>query len=317
MRPLRIASRGSALALWQARHVASLLEAAHPGLVVDIHVLQTKGDRVTDAPLSAIGDRGLFTKEIDRAVVEEEADLAVHSLKDLPTAVEEGLAIGAVLEREDPRDALVVAPGRPRRLDALPAGASIGTSSLRRRAQLLERRPDLDVRDLRGNLDTRLRRAADADFDAVILAHAGIRRLGRADVVAEVLESPPWLPAAGQGALALSVRRDDDGTAARVAVLEHAPTRAATTAERTLLGALEGGCQIPIGALARLDGDRLHLDAFVAALDGSPFLRAAGDGDAARAADIGRRVADQLRERGADAVLEAIRRGTVPPAAAP
>lgn len=318
---LRIASRGSALALWQARHVKASLEALHPDVDVDIRILQTKGDRITDVPLARIGDRGLFTKEVDRAVVSGEADLAVHSLKDLPTLLDNGVALTAVMRREDPRDALVVAPGRPRSLDRLPAGAVVGTSSLRRRAQLRARRPDLDVVDLRGNLDTRLRRVADADFDAVLLALAGIRRLGRADEVAQALDAPGWLPAVGQGALAIVCRDDDHATAARLAPLEHGPTRTAVTAERALLRALEGGCQIPIGALARSDGDAFRIDAFVAGLDGTPFLaggeRFSGDEPGAAGA-AGERLAERLRAQGADRVLDEIRSGAgLPPSDAP
>ncbi len=303
---LTLASRGSALALWQARHVKALLEDLHDGLEVRIEIIQTKGDRITDVPLAMIGDRGLFTKEVDRAVQSGEADAAVHSLKDLPTVLDDGLALGAVLVREDPRDALVVAPGVPRSLERLPRRAVVGTSSLRRRAQLMALRPDLEVRDLRGNLDTRLRRVADGDFDAVLLAYAGIRRLGRADAVAEVLDAPAWLPAAGQGALAIAVREGDDATRTLLAPLDHPDTRTAVAAERALLRGLEGGCQIPIGALTVEDPDGRRLHAFVAGLDGSPFLADSEPvGDDAVAS--GERLAERMRADGAEAILEEVR----------
>ncbi len=304
---LRIVSRGSALAMWQARHVGSRLESLHPECTIEIRVVQTKGDRITDVPLARIGDRGLFTKEVDRVILDGEADLAVHSLKDLPTTLDDGLRLAAVMEREDPRDALVVAPGRARMLARLPAGAVVGTSSLRRRAQLRATRPDLEVRDLRGNLDTRLRRVADGDFDAAILAVAGIRRLGRDDEVAQALDAPDWLPAVGQGALAIVATDAAAEVLDALAPLDHPPTRAAVAAERALLRRLEGGCQIPIGALARPAGDAMELHAFVAGLEGEPFLRGSRRFDAADAAAAGEAVAEELREQGADGILAGIR----------
>lgn len=304
---LRIASRGSALALWQAEHVKARLEAAHPGLSVEIEVVRTTGDRITDVPLSRIGDKGLFTKEVDGALLDGRAHLAVHSLKDVPTRLEEGLALGAIAEREDPRDALVVAPGRPRTLAELPAGARVGTSSLRRRSQLLHTRRDLVVDDLRGNLDTRLARVAGGEYDAVILAHAGILRLGRSDAVASLLGPPEWLPAVGQGALAVAIRAADDETRAAVAMLDHTATRQATTAERAFLRRLEGGCQVPIGALAEVVGERLRLQGLVAALDGRTVLRGEREGDPADAEAVGDGLAAQLLEEGAGVILERIR----------
>ncbi len=302
---LRLGSRGSALALWQARHVKARLEEAHAGLQVEIVILRTTGDRITDVPLSRIGDKGLFTREIDRAMVDAEIDLAVHSLKDVPTRLADGLALGAVLEREDPRDALLASGDVG--LTDLPAGATVGTSSLRRRAQLLHLRPDLRVEDLRGNLDTRVQRLRDGRYDAVLLALAGLRRLGLEDAVTERLSPPRWLPAVGQGALGVAIRAGDDATAALVAGLEHPETRAATTAERALLRSLEGGCQVPIGALARIDGDRLALDAFVASLDGTELLRGSIAGQPADADALGVALAARLLERGADAILAVVR----------
>lgn len=307
MKVFRLASRGSALALWQAEHVKALLEAAHDGLRVEIEVIRTTGDRITDVPLARIGDKGLFTKEVDGAVLEGRAHAAIHSLKDVPTALPEGLALGAILEREDPSDALVVAPGRPTRLRDLPSGAKVGTSSLRRRSQLLHARSDLKVEDLRGNLDTRLGRVADGGYDAVILALAGIRRLGREETVASVLGPPDWLPAVGQGALAVAIAAEDEDTTALVRILEDGDTRRATTAERALLRRLEGGCQVPIGALAEVVGGRLRLRALVASLDGRSLVRGEIEGEPGTAEAMGRTLAEELLERGADAILERIR----------
>jgi len=304
---LRLGSRGSRLALWQAEHVKRRLEAAHPGLKVEIRILHTTGDRITDVPLARIGDKGLFTKEIDRAVVGGEVDAAVHSLKDVPTRLADGLAIGAVLEREDPRDVYIPAADAAQSLEALPAGATVGTSSLRRRAQLLHLRPDLIVRDLRGNLDTRMKRLAEGGYDAIILARAGVRRLGFEDAVSQVLEPPAWLPAVGQGALGIAIREDDDATRELVAPLQHAETAAATAAERAFLRALEGGCQIPIGALASIDAGRIVLHGFVAGVDGSPFLRGELEGSAEDAESVGTALARRLLDQGAGGILDAIR----------
>ncbi|HSL68869.1 MAG TPA: hydroxymethylbilane synthase, partial [Longimicrobiales bacterium] len=303
---LRIGSRGSALALWQAEHVKSLLTALDSSVQVDITVIHTTGDKITDVALSKIGDKGLFTKELDRAINEAQVDLAVHSLKDVPTALADGLELSAVLERVDPRDALVVAPGRPKSLRALPAGARIGTSSLRRRAQLLALRGDLVIEDLRGNLDTRLKRVADGRYDAALLAAAGLNRLGFADRVAQLLDPPEWLPAVGQGALGITTRADDRRTSDFVRQLEHSATRACTTAERSLLAVLEGGCQIPIGALGVMRG-QLTLHALVASIDGREVVRGSRAGSPADAEDIGAALAADLLARGAQPILQALR----------
>lgn len=306
-RSFRLGSRGSALARWQATHVEDRLASAHADLSVTIDFIRTTGDRVTDVPLARIGDKGLFTKEIDLAVLDGRVDAAVHSLKDLPTVLGPGLALAAILEREDPRDALIPAPGRPATLAKLPAGACVGTSSLRRRSQLLASRPDLRVDDLRGNLDTRLGRLADGDYDAAVVAFAGVRRLEREDAVGEVLDAPDWLPAAGQGAVALVVRDDDSSARELLAPLDHDGTRSATTAERAFLRALEGGCQIPIGALARPRDGGLLLHGFVGSLDGRQLLRAQLVGEADRPAALGQSLANRLREQGAGAILRDIR----------
>ncbi|MEJ2215863.1 MAG: hydroxymethylbilane synthase [Gemmatimonadota bacterium] len=304
---LKIASRGSTLALWQAEHVKARLEAEHGDLRVQIAIQHTTGDRITDVPLARIGDKGLFTKEVDRAVLDGAADLAVHSLKDVPTVLEAGLDLGAITRREDPRDAVVFGPGPVSSLDDLPPGARVGTSSLRRRAQLLDRRPDVIVEDLRGNLDTRLRRVAEGDFDAAILALAGIRRLGREEAVGQVLDAPGWLSAVGQGALAIAIRADADSTRALVAVLDHAETRTAVTAERAFLNELEGGCQVPIGAVARVQDQTLTLHGLVASLDGHDVVRGELSGSSTDPEGVGRALARRLADAGATEILDAIR----------
>jgi hydroxymethylbilane synthase len=317
---LRLASRGSELALWQARHVEQRVRAAIPAVQVELVIVRTTGDRIADVPLARIGDTGLFSKEIDLAVLEGLADAAVHSLKDVPTEDAPGLAIAAVLQREDPRDAYLPAHGRARRLDTLPTGARVGTSSLRRRCLLLSRRPDLVVEDLRGNLDTRLEQLRRGDYDAAILALAGVRRLGREDAVAEVLDAPAWLPAAGQGALAVVTRADDASTLAAMAALDHEKTRKEVIAERTLLRRLHGGCQIPIGALASVTGGSLRLDGFAGSVDGREVVRGWITGDATDPVALGEALARTLEEKGARAIIDEVRRMTtaaLPRASAP
>lgn len=312
---LRLATRGSTLALWQANHVRDRLRASEPALEVELVVLRTTGDRVTDVPLSRIGDRGLFTKEVDEAVLDGRADAAIHSLKDVPTRLEAGLRLAAVLGREDPRDAFVPGAGMPPRLTDLPAGATVGTSALRRRAQLRALRPDLEVVDLRGNLDTRIEKLSAGELDGAILALAGLRRLGREDVVGEVLDPPAWLPAVGQGALALISGGEP---APALTALDDPPTRAAVTAERAFLRSLEGGCQVPIGAWAVSDDDgRVRMHGLVAALEGEPMLRTDGEGAAVEAAELGQELAERLLARGAGALLRAVRGTDGPPLAAP
>jgi hydroxymethylbilane synthase len=305
---LRVGTRGSRLALWQADHVAARLRARQPGLAVETVVITTKGDRVVDTALSRVGDKGLFTRELEEALRDGRIDVAVHSLKDLPTALPPDLAIGAILEREDPRDALV---GRaPGGLAGLPRGARVGTSSLRRRAQLLERRPDLRIVDLRGNVPTRLAKVERGDCDAAVLALAGLRRLGLEAAVAAALEPQELLPAVGQGAIAVQSRAGDRRVGPWLSALDHTPTRLATLAERAFLARLEGGCQVPIGAFAALAEGRLHLRGLVADVDGSVVLRgalAAAVADEPAATRLGERVADQLLAAGATAVLARVR----------
>lgn len=301
MKPLVIATRKSPLALWQASFVARALESF--GRKVELLPLVTQGDRILDAPLSRVGGKGLFVKEIEEALLGGRADLAVHSLKDVPTKLPDGLVLGAILEREDPRDALC-APAH-RTLESLPAGARVGTSSLRRRAQLLALRPDLRVVEIRGNVGTRMSKL-EGEVDAVILAAAGLRRLGLEDRITEVIAPEALLPAVGQGALAVEIREGDDETAALVRRLEHADTRDAVRAERALLARLEGGCQIPLAAHAEVEGDRLRLRARVGRVDGSLLLEAEGEGTRAEAEAIGVRAAEELLARGADEILASL-----------
>jgi hydroxymethylbilane synthase len=292
---LVIASRGSQLALWQARWVADQLSTAgHP---CRIEIIKTTGDKITDVPLAKVGTKGLFTKEIEEALLDGRADLAVHSLKDLPTELPEGLVLVAVPRREDPCDAVV-----GRTLADLPLGAKVGTSSLRRAAQLRQLRPDLQVESVRGNLDTRLRKLDEGQYEAILLAAAGLKRLGWGDRIAEILPPERMCPAVGQGALAIEARAGFE----TAAVLDHADTHIAVTAERAVLAALGGGCQVPIGAYSTVAEGRVRLLAIVAAPDGGLVVRAEGEGPAADAADIGARVAADLLERGAREILRAV-----------
>jgi hydroxymethylbilane synthase len=308
LKPIRIVSRGSALARWQSRSVAELLGTRRDAPEVQLVEVQTTGDRITDVPLARIGGRGLFTKEVDDVLLRGEGELAVHSLKDLPTAIPEGLTIAAVLAREDPRDALLVAPGMPRRMARLAPGARVGTSSLRRRALLGSVRPDLRAVELRGNLDTRIERLERGDFEAILVAAAGVRRLGLGARIAESLSPPGWLPAVGQGALALVCRTDDDATLRLAATLAHPETERVTRAERGFLAHLEGGCQVPIAGLATLQEGRLRLLGCVASLDGTTLLRAGRTGGEGDPAALGREVAEELLRQGAAELLEEVRR---------
>ena len=303
----RIASRGSALALWQAEHVAERLRVAHPGLAVEIEVIRTVGDRVTDVPLAQIGDKGLFTKEVDNVVLGGEADAAVHSLKDLPTRIEPGLRLGAVLPRADPRDVLLFADPSHRSLDDLPQGASVATSSLRRRAQLLAHRSDLRTPDIRGNVDTRLAAVRDGRHDALVLAAAGLIRLGLEDEIGAFLDPPEWLPAVGQGALAVTIADASSAAGDVVGALEHPDTLNSVTAERAFLRRLEGGCQVPIGALARVSEGALELRGLIASLDGSRIVRGERAGPVHEGAAIGKALAEALLAAGGREILAGVR----------
>jgi len=293
---LRIGTRGSALALWQAEHVKGRLEAL--GHDVELSVITTTGDRLLDRRLESVGGKGAFLKEIEEALLAGEVDLAVHSLKDVPTVLPAGLSLGAILERADPRDALL--SSGPRLLD-LPAGATVGTTSLRRQAQLRALRPDLILADLRGNVDTRIRRLREGAFDAILLAMAGLTRLGRTDEVTEALDPRQFVPAPGQGAIALECRDDDAAAREAVAPLDDPPSARAVTAERAFLAALGGGCNVPLGAHAFAADGRLDLVGFVAEAGGPGFVRGERRGSDPRA--VGRALADDLLSRGARALL--------------
>jgi hydroxymethylbilane synthase len=295
---LVIASRGSQLALWQARWVqARLIEF---NLESRIEIIKTTGDKITDVPLAKVGTKGLFTKEIEEALLDGRADLAVHSLKDLPTELPAGLVLAAVPTREDPRDAILGC-----RLNDLKPGATVGTSSLRREAQLRYKRQDLRVESLRGNLDTRLRKLQEGRYDAIVLAAAGLKRLGWESHIAEILPPEVMCPAIGQGALALETRESGAGRDA-CAPFDHPATRAAITAERAVLATLGGGCQVPIGANASLCEGRLHLRAIVAAPDGSQLVSAESEASSNEAESLGRSLATELLQKGARPILDAV-----------
>jgi len=301
---LVIASRGSQLALWQARWVAG--ELAAYGHECRIEIIKTTGDKITDVPLAKVGTKGLFTKEIEEALLEGRADLAVHSLKDLPTELPAGLELAAIPPREDPYDALV-----GKRLADLPEGARVGTSSLRRSAQLRKLRPDLAIESVRGNLDTRLRKLDEGQYDAILLAAAGLKRLGWQARIAETLPADVMCPAVGQGALAIETRAVGKGMDA-CRVLDDAQTRAAVLAERGLLSALGGGCQVPIGAHATVGGERLRLLGVVASPDGAEQVRGEAEGPIGEADRIGRELGADLLARGGRAILEEVYSAATP-----
>jgi hydroxymethylbilane synthase len=298
---VRIATRRSPLAKWQANHVADLLRQKEPGLEVRLHELVTRGDKILEVPLAQVGGKGLFVKEIEDALIAGDAEIAVHSMKDLPALLAEGLSIGAVPVREDPRDALC--SPRWKTLDKLPRGGRVGTSSLRRSAQLKALRPDLQMEVVRGNVQTRLDKASQG-LDAVVLAYAGLRRLGLDGQATQVLSPEEMLPAVAQGALALEARTSDAVTMKRLAALEDADTRHRVEAERGFLARIEGGCQVPIAGHATVAGGQLHLRALVASLDGTRIIRGERRGPVAQARALGVALAEELLGRGADAILK-------------
>ena len=303
---LRIATRKSPLAMWQAEFVRDQLLAAHPGLTVEIVGMTTQGDKILDVPLAKIGGKGLFTKELEQRMLIGEADLAVHSLKDVPMQLPEGFALGAIMARHAPTDAFV--SNRFERFEDLPEGAVVGTSSLRRKAQLKHLRPDLDIRDLRGNVNTRLAKLDAGDYDAIILATSGLQRLGMAERIRHELSPEVSLPAVAQGALGIEILAEDTDTAALVAVLNDADTADCVRAERAMNRRLEGGCQVPIGGYAVLEGDTLWLRAFVGNLEGTTLIRAEGRAPREESESLGERVAEQLLAQGAGAILDDIYR---------
>jgi hydroxymethylbilane synthase len=305
---IRIGTRSSALALWQTHFIKSKLEEIHRSIAVEVVHIKTKGDKILDAPLSKIGDKGLFTKELETALLEDRIDIAVHSLKDVTTVLPEGLTLGAVTEREDIRDVFIAHPKKNYTgMDELPQGATIATGSLRRKCQLLAYRPDIRIEDIRGNINTRMEKLDASDWDGMLLASAGLLRMGWHDRMTQVIDPKILLPAVGQGALAIEMRIDDHNTGGLLKPLEDYQTRQCTTAERTLLRRLEGGCQIPIGAWARISEGTLYLDAVVGSLNGDTIVRGKRSGRPEDAEAIGTGLAEELLENGAAGILATIR----------
>lgn len=296
-----IGTRGSQLALWQANWVKSELERLHTGLSCELLVIKTKGDKILDVPLAKVGGKGLFVKEIEEALLDGRIDMAVHSMKDMPADLPAGLKIGAIPEREDPRDALVSKNGLT--FEKLPMGARVGTSSLRRSAQLLAKRPDLQIETLRGNINTRLKKVTEGDLDAIILAAAGLKRLGMGEHITECLDPSIMLPAVGQGALCIESRENDERIDAALTPLNHPATRVTVLAERAFLNTLEGSCQIPVGAFAETDGKSLTLRGLVAEVDGSRLLMETDSAENGQNEALGVSVAERLKEAGAAEIL--------------
>jgi len=302
---ITIGSRGSELALWQAKWVKSQLQSIYRRLEVELRIIRTTGDKILDTALSKIGDKGLFTREIEQQLLAGQIDLAVHSLKDLPTEQPKGLRIAAVTSREDPADVLVSKNNLT--LEQFPKGAVVFTGSLRRKAQLLHIRGDLVIQDIRGNVSTRLDKFGRSGAQALIMAGAGLKRLGLNDIISQRLEPVEFLPACGQGALAIEIRSDDNDTAELVGPLNDADSFATTTAERRVLAELEGGCQVPVGAYGEFRDKDLFLRAIIADLDGTMLLSAQANGPADQPEELGRKVADELLDKGGRKILDNIR----------
>jgi hydroxymethylbilane synthase len=301
---IRIATRKSPLAMWQAEHVAAELRGAHPGLEVEILGMSTQGDKILDTPLAKIGGKGLFVKELEQGMLAGSADIAVHSMKDVPVELPEGLHLPVIMQREDPRDAFV--SNTYKGLDELPQGGCVGTSSLRRQCQIGERRPDLKIAPLRGNVNTRLRKLDGGEFDAIILASAGLKRLGFAERITSYIDAGQSLPAIGQGAIGIECRSDDERVNALIATLHHEETAVCVRAERAMNHRLMGGCQVPIGGFAVLEGERLQLRGLVGEPDGSHIIRAEIAGPAADAERLGTELAEELLAKGAEPILKAL-----------
>lgn len=301
---LIIGTRQSLLAMWQSNYIAGRLREEYPGCEVTLKKIVTKGDRILDVPLAKIGGKGLFTKEIEQELLDGTIDLAVHSLKDMPTVLPEGLCLTAITERANVGDAFV--SNKYNSIEELPEGSVLGTSSLRRRAQLLARRPDLKIVDLRGNVDTRLKKLDEGQMDAIILAAAGLTRLGHADRIKEIIPQSYCLPAVGQGALAIECRTDNFKVRQMLDFLNDTATKQATDAERAFLGLLEGGCQVPIGVHAEVNEGRIAMEAVIASLDGSTVLRDTAEGNAADAVTLGRTLGQKMLDNGGREILAAI-----------
>ncbi len=299
---LRIATRKSPLALWQAEHVKAGLQRAHPGLKVELVTMSTQGDRILDTPLAKIGGKGLFVKELEQGMLEGRADIAAHSIKDVPMEFPDGLFLATIMQREEPCDAFV--SNQYDTLEQLPEGAVVGTSSLRRKCQLLAKRPDLDIRDLRGNVNTRLAKLDAGDYDAIVLACAGLLRLDMAERIQQRISADWILPAVGQGAIGLEARADDEDTLALLAPLHHADSADRILAERALNERLQGGCQVPIASHAVLEGDQLWLRGLVGETDGSRIIFSEARGPRKQAEQLGQQLADDLLANGAREILD-------------
>ena len=301
---IRIGTRASALALWQAEWVKAELEKKYPGMTVSLTKIKTTGDKILDVPLAQVGGKGLFVKEIEEAMLANEIDIAVHSMKDVPTMFPDGLHLSCITKREDARDALLTRNNM--KFKDLPQGATIGTSSLRRQAQLMSVRPDFKIMQLRGNVDTRLRKLKEGQFDAIILAAAGVRRLGLAENVSEYLDPAISLPAIGQGALGIECRVDDRELNDLIAFFNHQDTRTCVTGERALLRRLEGGCQVPIACYGQMVNGKLHLIGLVGSVDGKRIIKETIEGEAGKAEKLGVTLAEKLLSKGADVILREV-----------
>ncbi len=304
-KPIIVGSRGSKLALTQTNWVISELKKLNPGVEFEIKKISTSGDKITDVPLSRLGGVGVFTKELEVALIKEKIDLAVHSAKDIPTEVSEKLTLGAMPKRVDPSDVLISAKNVT--LERLPGNARIGTSSLRRKAQLLALRPDFEIVDLRGNLDTRLKKLEADDLDGIIVAHAGLIRIGYTGQISEIIPFEIMLPAVGQGSLGIEIRKDDERINKILSKMDDLHTRIAVEAERALLAKLQGGCQVPIGAHAKVLNDEVHLEAVICTLDGERTIRDSHKGPANQAAAVGNELAQRMLDNGGDKILQEIR----------
>ncbi len=303
--PIRIGTRGSKLALWQANWTKSFLEKKFPSTPIEITIIKTQGDKILDVPLAKVGGKGLFVKEIEEALLTGRIDIAVHSMKDMPADIPEGLCIGAIPQRENPVDVFISRNGKP--FKEMPAGSVIGTSSLRRGAQLRHARPDMVIQPIRGNLDTRLKKLASENFDALVLAAAGVIRLNLEHQITEYLDATVMLPAIGQGALCVEARTDDPAVGPMVATMDHAPTRAVVAGERAFLKRLEGGCQVPIAGHGTISDQTFTLIGLVADVDGAKVIKGEKSGPIASSETIGIDLAEELLARGADHILEQLK----------
>jgi len=301
---IKIGTRASLLAVTQSSMIKDFIEKQHPGVSVELVKITTTGDKILDVPLAKVGGKGLFVKELEDALLDGRADLAVHSMKDVPTELPDGLHLGVVTERENPRDAFI--SNNYANIEALPQGAKVGTSSLRRKSQIACLRPDLVIEDLRGNVDTRLRKLDEGMYDAIILASAGLNRLGKSDRITSLVEPDQMLPAIGQGALGIELRTDDTELQEGLSFLNHVPTAIAVTAERAFLLRLEGGCQVPIGAFATVEGDTVTLTGLIASVDGKQIIKEKASGPVGDAGAIGTQLAEKLLGMGGKEILDEV-----------